>query len=272
LGVPALGVAGAAWSNTISTTIAFAGLLARFLLDGRATGRIVPPLRLAELGRTLRYGLPSGLNWFFEFLAFSFFVNVVVAGLGTTSLAGLMAVIQIYSVSFMPAFGIASAGAILVGQAIGASEKDQVPAIVRLTLFTTAAWEGLIGLAYLLAPVLLFKPFAPFGPEGDALRRVGARMLMLSAAWQLFDAAAATLGEALRAAGDTVFAMWARTLLAWAFFAPASYLTIGYLGWGHDGAVFWLVAYLALLAAALGMRFQSGAWRQFRVTVPLVAS
>jgi len=121
LGAPALGVEGAAWASTIATTIAFVGLSARFLYDGRILGRVVPRLHAAELRRMLRYGLPSGFNWFFEFMAFSFFVNVVVAGLGTTSLAGMMAVLQINSVSFMPAFGIASAGA-------SSSARRSVPA------------------------------------------------------------------------------------------------------------------------------------------------
>ncbi|MGH7899411.1 MAG: MATE family efflux transporter [Candidatus Binatia bacterium] len=269
LGAPALGVAGAAWASTIATTLAFLGLLARFLHDGHVFGPVVPRLRAAELARMLRYGLPSGFNWFFEFLAFSFFVNVVVAGLGTTSLAGMMAVIQINSVSFMPAFGIASAGAILVGQAIGAGAKEQVPSIVRLTFLTAAAWQGLVGLAYLLIPDVLFAPFASGGAEGDALRQVGARMLMLSASWQLFDSAAATLGEALRAAGDTAFTLWARVALAWGLFAPGAYLTVGLLGWGDLGAVAWLVVYIALLAAALYARFRSGAWRRFRLTEAL---
>jgi MATE family multidrug resistance protein len=270
LGAPALGVAGAAWASTIATTIAFVGLFVRFLHDGRAVGRVVPRLHAAELRRMLRYGFPSGFNWFFEFMAFSFFVNVVVAGLGTTSLAAMMAVLQINSVSFMPAFGIASAGAILVGQAIGAGDKDQVPGIVRLTFLTTAVWQGLVGLAYLFVPELLFGPFSPAGEAGDALRAAGASMLMLSAAWQLFDAGAATLGEALRAAGDTAFTLWARTLLAWAFFAPGAYFTVRSLGWGEAGAVWWLVSYLGLLAAALALRFRNGAWRRFRLTERIV--
>jgi MATE family multidrug resistance protein len=146
-----------------------------------------------------------------------------------------------------------------------------VPAIVRLTFLAAGAWQGAVGLAYFLAPEMLFAPFAPTGDAGNDLRSVGARMLALSAAWQLFDAAAATLGESLRAAGDTVFAMWARTVLAWLFFAPASYVTVAHLGWGDGGAVFWLVAYLALLAAVLALRFQSGAWRRFRLTGPVAS-
>ncbi len=270
LGAPALGVAGAAWASTIATTLAFAGLFIRFLRDGRVLGRVLPRLHAAELGRMLRYGLPSGFNWFFEFVAFAFFVNVVVAGLGTTSLAGMMAVFQINSVAFMPGFALASAGAILVGHAIGAAAKDQVPGVVRLTFLTAATWQTIVGLAYLLVPGLLFEAFVPAGPEGDTLRTVGTRLLMLSAAWQLFDSAATTLAEALRAAGDTAFTLWARLVLAWAFFAPGAYFTVGRLGWGDAGAVFWLVAYLGLLAAALWARFRSGAWRRFRLTERIV--
>ena len=132
LGAPALGVRGSALASVAATTIAFAGLVAVFVAQGRRQGT-PRPLALAELGRLLRFGLPSGFNWFFEFLAYAFFVNVIVTGLGTTSLAALMAVIQLNSVAFMPAFGIASAGAILVGQAIGAARRDAVPRLVLLT-------------------------------------------------------------------------------------------------------------------------------------------
>jgi MATE family multidrug resistance protein len=93
-------------------------------------------------------------------------------------------------------------------------------------------------------------------------------MLMLSAAWQIFDAAATTLGEALRAAGDTAFPMWARLVLAWVIFTPGSYLTVRRLDWGANGAAFWLVLYLGLLAVALTLRFKAGAWRRMRLTEP----
>ena len=82
LGAPAMGVHGAALSSTMSTFICFGLLLARFLRDGRAAGPIVPRLHLRELLRMLRFGIPSGFNWFFEFAAFIVFINVVVAGPG----------------------------------------------------------------------------------------------------------------------------------------------------------------------------------------------
>ena len=45
----------------------------------------------------LRFGLPTGFNWFFEFSAFVFFVNVVVAGLGTDALAAMNSVLPLNS-------------------------------------------------------------------------------------------------------------------------------------------------------------------------------
>jgi MATE family multidrug resistance protein len=267
LGFPAMGVNGAALSSTISTYLAAGAFFMVFLRDGRAAGKIFPRLHLRELGRMLRFGIPSGLNWFFEFFAFIFFINVVMAGLGTTALAALMAVMQVNSVSFMPAFGLASAGAILVGQAIGAGAKDQVPGIVRLTFLTVAVWQGAVGLTYLVAPRLLLTAFA--GPEAAAFHQAGVRMLMLSAAWQLFDAAATTLGEALRAAGDTAFAMWARIAIAWAIFTPGSYISVRTLGGGDVAAVLWMIFYLGLLAGTLFLRFRGGAWRKFELTEPV---
>ncbi len=219
LGAPALGVRGAALASAISTTLAFLGLLAVFLREGRrggGSGR----LRGGELLRVVRYGVPSGLNWFLEFLAFAFFTNVVVAGLGTTSLAALMAVIQVNSVAFMPAFGVASAGAILVGQAIGAGAKDRVPGLVGLAFAVAGAWQALVGLVYLVVPDLVLAAFAQDPGSAQELLAAGRRMLLLSVGWQLFDAAASVLAEALRAAGDTTFTLWARVVIAWAVFAP----------------------------------------------------
>jgi MATE family multidrug resistance protein len=275
LGLPAMGVAGAALASTLSTWLAFAGLLAVFVLEGRreqAASPRPPRLALHELLRMLRFGAPSGLNWFFEFASFLFFVNVVVAGLGTTALAGFMAVIQVNTVSFMPAFALASAGAILVGQAIGAGAKGEVPRLVRLTFVAAAVWECAVGVLYVALPEVLFAPFAR-GPDpaaAAALLEIGARMLALSAAWQLFDAAAAAVGECLRGAGDTAVPMWARLGLAWLVFAPGSWILVRVLGGGPLTAMASLVGYLGLLALVLWLRFRSGAWRRIELVEPAV--
>jgi MATE family multidrug resistance protein len=193
---------------------------------------------------------------------------VVVAGLGTISLAALMAVIQVNSVAFMPAFGLASAGAILVGQAIGAGRRDAVPRLVGLTFAVAAAWQSLVAAAYLAAPELVLSAFARDPATAGDLLVAGRRMLVLSAAWQLFDAGANVVAEALRAAGDTAFPMWVRIALAWLLFAPGSFVSVRVLGAGDTAAVGWLVLYLFALALFLLLRFLSGAWRRIALVEP----
>lgn len=272
LGAPALGVTGAAWASVIATWAGF-GLLALVFARGRnkhPTPTEQPArlgLRWSEMVRMLRFGVPNGINWFLEFAAFTFFINVVVGSLGTVSLAAIMVVMQINSVSFMPAFGLSSAGAILVGQAIGKDQRDDVPAIVRRTLTVAAIWQCTVGALYLIMPATLMSWFVPPTENAAALLGVGTTILALSAAWQLFDAAALTLGEALRAAGDTAWSMWVRMGLAWVAFVPGAWLAVHVLEGGVVAAVLCIVAYLMVLAAALTYRFHiSRAWRHIDMT------
>lgn len=267
-GAPAMGVTGSALASTLATYTAFFGLWAMFLWEGRRLEKSTHSLR--EFRRMLRFGIPSGFNWFFEYMAFNFYVNVVVAGLGTTALAALMSVLQINSVSFMPAFGLCSAGAILVGQAIGSGQKDDVPKTVRLTFITAASYQCAVGLLYIAIPGWLFAPFVREGVSTPELMVLGTRMLALSAAWQLFDATVNALAESLRAAGDTAWVLWARTLTAWGIFAPGAYFSVHHFGGTEVSAILWLVLYLALLAGALALRFRSGAWRRITLVEPSV--
>ncbi|HEX7624461.1 MAG TPA: MATE family efflux transporter, partial [Anaeromyxobacteraceae bacterium] len=166
-------------------------------------------------------------------------------------------------------FALASAGAILVGQAIGGGRKGEVPRTVRVTFLAAGGWQSLAGLCYLAAPGILLAPFARDPATAAPLLAAAIPMLRLSVAWALFDAAAATLSEALRAAGDTAWALGARVVIAWAVFAPGSWFTVRVAG-GHAEqlAVGWMVLYLGLLAGALWLRFRSGAWRRIALLEP----
>lgn len=272
LGIPALGIAGAAWASVLATAIAFVGLLVAFLRHaGEPQPAPVGRLRVSELWRVVRFGGPSGLNWFLEFGAFMYFIDVVVAGLGTSALAGFMAVMQLNSMSFMPAFGIASSGAVFVGQAIGADRKDDVGHTVRLTLIAAAVWQGAVGVLYVVIPALLLSPFARGEGMAASLVVVAIPMLRVSAAWQLFDSVASVLAEALRAAGDTTFPLVARIVIAWVFFTPVASLVVGRTG-SSVVATLVVVGYIGMVALVVAWRFRRGTWRSIALVehAPLV--
>jgi MATE family multidrug resistance protein len=267
LGAPVMGVRGAAVASVVASYLGFGFLAVAFLLrrggapKARATG-----LSLRELGRVLRFGLPNGLNWFLEFAAFQLFVNGVLASLGDEVVAALNVVIAVNSVAFMPAFGLASAGAILAGQAIGRDAHDAVWPQVKVTLLCTMVWMGAIGLVYAAFPGRVLSLFA--SGEASKLVAIGTTMLVISAAWQLTDAISMTLSETLRAAGDTAWIAGARILLAWGVFTPSAFLIVTRAGGGPNGAMLCLVGYLALLATALALRFRSGAWKKIVLIEP----
>jgi len=264
LGAPALGVAGAAWASVIASWLGFAFLAVAFWLrlGGAPRGR-AKNLTGVEFRRVVRFGLPNGFTWFLELAAFQVFVNVVLARLGDEPVAALNAVLAINSISFMPAFGLASAGAILTGQAIGRGARDAVWPQVKITLLCTTSWMCLIGLLYFVAPTRVLSLFDSKGLSPN-LVVLGSTMLALSAAWQVFDALGITLSEALRSAGDTKWIAIMRLVLAWFVFAPTAYLVVE-LGGGAVGAMICLVGYFGLVALATTLRFRSGAWRSIEL-------
>jgi MATE family multidrug resistance protein len=267
LGAPAMGVNGAALASTIASFLGFGFIAFGFWRRwggaprARATG-----LSLRELGRVMRFGLPNGMNWFLEFAAFQLFVNGVLANLGDATVAALNVVIAINSISFMPAFGLASAGAILAGQAIGRGDRSAVWPQVKVTLACTMTWMGAIGVLYLVFPGDVLSLFS--SARSGELVAIGTSMLVISAAWQLTDAVGMTMTETLRAAGDTAWPATARLVLAWLLFTPAAFLVVLRFAGGPIGAMLCLVGYLGLLATALAWRFRTGAWKQIELIEP----
>jgi len=267
-GAPALGVDGAAWAAVIGSWLGFAFLVLAFTRGwGGAPRAGTLNVSRREFGRVVRFGLPNGFNWFLEFAAFQVFVNFVLSNLGDQVVAGLNAVLAVNTIGFMPAFGLASAGAILAGQAIGRGARDEVWPQVKTTLLCTMTWMGAIAVFYIAIPAQILRLFDSRG-QSHELVAVGTTMLLISAAWQLFDAISLTLAETLRAAGDTFWTAAARLILAWLVFTPAAILVVIVWDGGAVGAMLCLVGYLALLAAALAYRFRAGAWRRIELIEP----
>ena len=127
LGAPALGVAGSAWATVIARIGMTATLLVVILYRerGRKPGVLAPPWRI-DRGRMrllVSLGLPAAMQITLEVGVFA--AATALAGrLAPTSLAAHQIAINIVSFTFMVPLGVASAGAVRVGQAIGRRDHE----------------------------------------------------------------------------------------------------------------------------------------------------
>jgi MATE family multidrug resistance protein len=262
LGLPAWGIAGAGVATSIAEWVGVAVLviaLSRRRVAERFSTRPVRPDARA-IRRFLRTGAPIGGQWFLDMAAFAIFTTLV-AQMGTAAMAATQATISLLSVSFMQAIGIGLATTTLVGRYKGAGD---LPAAVRSyhsALKLALGLAGLVAALFVLAPEALARLYTS---DAEVLR-LARPLFALAAAFQLFDALQIVAGGALRGAGDTRWPFLVQTLLAWLLRLPLVWLFAFALEKGVVGAWYAEFSFVLALAAVLGWRLRSGAWKTVRI-------
>jgi MATE family multidrug resistance protein len=261
LGAPPLGVIGAAWATTLSRW-----LLALLLLG--LTWRTLKPYLLpirpevwqwAPLGRMLRLGVPIGCQYTLEFGAFAF-VALMMGWLGTRAIAGHQVAINLASLTFMVPLGVAEAGSILVGHAVGRGDLPGTRGAAP------AALHSGIGFMSCTAGVLLTQP-GPLTPQYTAeasVAVVAMALIPLAGVFQVFDGTQVVAGGILRGLGETKVAMLVNLLGYWFFGLPVSYLLGFVMGLGPRGLWYGLVLGLAAVATILLVRVRMALSRERR--------
>ena len=134
LGFPALGIEGAAIATAIGT---FVSCMIAFWFATRPDGYLRFRLKIPRFDRNTLSGLAKvGSSSMVESvcLRLGFLLNAkLIAGIGTAEMAAYQIVQSSTSLSFTLGDGISTAGATLVGQALGARRKDVAMANVRIS-------------------------------------------------------------------------------------------------------------------------------------------
>ncbi len=218
-------------------------------------------------------GVPLGVHMMFDVGAFAMF-QLMVGKLGAVPGASTQIAMILTSLGFLPVAGLNFAAASLVGQSIGAGDKDWAArvgsACVKLAFGYMAVWAILFATAG--GPLSsIFVDSAD--PNAAAVVELSAALLLIAAGYQLFDALNLGCLGCLRGAGDVVVPTVALLVLAWCLFVPLSHILIfeegeGWVdflpqyGLGARGG--WIAAFIhiTLLGSFLLLRWKSGAWRK----------
>ncbi len=261
LGAPALGVAGAAHATWITRWLMVL-LIAWFAW--RDLGPTLRPWRpesfaLRPLGALIALGAPIGLQLSAEGLAFGF-TGVMMGWLGTTTLAAHQVTLNMASLTFMVPMGVAGAGAVMVGRAVGAADmaaarRDAVAAIV-----CGVGFMGLTATAFIALPGVLAALYTT-DAETIALVLV---LLPIAGVFQVFDGTQVVSAAILRGTGDTRIPMILHLLSFWAVAIPLGALLCFTLDWGATGLWWGLTAGLASAAVLQLARVRSRLGRDVR--------
>lgn len=261
LGLPALGVEGAGWATTASRTY-MAGFLLVFAIrrdlktdKGLIRTSLIP--RLDAMRRLLKLGLPAAFQVTLEIGVFAM-ATVLAGTLDPVSLAAHHVAIGIAGVSFMIPLGLASAGAVRVGQALGRGEPAAASRAGWLALMLGAAFMTTAALVMVSFPRALSSVFT----TDSAVIAKAAGLMIFAAAFQLFDGLQGVSTGAMRGVGDTKTPMLCNLVAHWGIGLPLGYL----LTFHADMGVFGLWIGLALGLGVAGT-FLSLAWRRKAVAL-----
>jgi MATE family multidrug resistance protein len=260
LGMPAMGVRGAALATVFSRIFMAAALLGFAWRYERRRGhplfqRWAAPslLRLREL---VRLGLPAAGQILMEVGAWNT-VTLAAGWLTPVALATHQIVYNYAALTYMVPLGISAAAAVSVGHAAGAGDPARARRAGWMALGLGTGFMLLAAVVFLLAPAPLIALYT----RDPQVMAVGPRLLMLAAAFQIFDGIQTVCTGALRGLGETRIPMLANLIGYWPLGLPLGLTLCFVFHWGVFGLWIGLTLALVVVASTLLRRWHMDAER-----------
>lgn len=222
------GVFGAALASLISRVLGAAAIT--FLLTNNARQIYYEELHKIKfkweyIKKILYIGVPTGIeNSIFQIG--KILVASMIAGFGTVSITANAIAGNLASIQIIPGSAIGMAMVTVVGQCVGARDKEGAKRYTKkLMLITYIAMWAITGLiALLLNPIL-----AAYSLSAETAALTTEVFFVHGVCALVIWAPAFALPNALRAAGDVKFTMWSSLICMWVFRIACSYiLAIGF--------------------------------------------
>ncbi len=257
LGAPRLELDGAGVATLLARLVMLAAMI-WWCVRSPAVREWVPvhwfrPPKWATVRDLVRIGLPASLQLLAEVSAFVM-ATLVIGTLGPAALASHQVAITCAATIFMVPLGLSMALTVRMGEAWGAQQR------ARLRLILVSGW----GLALLFtagsAQLFLFfnHTIAGWFLTDRAVVALAAKLLLVSAAFQVSDALQVSSGGALRGLADVKIPALLAFFAYWVISIPLGWVLVFPLGLGVAGMWWGLTAGLTITAIALGRRV----WRK----------
>jgi MATE family multidrug resistance protein len=263
------GVAGAAWATVVAQVVGASCYVALILRAryrrefGTLSGwRLDPALML----RLLRFGLPTGLQFSLEVLAFAIFL-MLVGRIGAQQLSATAIAFNLNGLVFVPMLGLGVAVSAVVARHLGAERPDLAERSVWSALGISFVYMGACGLLYLGLPRLLLAPYAAGADPGAfaPVEELAIVLLRFVAFYSIFDMANLITAAGLKGAGDTTYPMTLTIGLSVVALLGPTWIACEVLGLGVFAAWWAATAYVLALGILMLRRFRAGRWKSLRL-------
>jgi MATE family multidrug resistance protein len=249
-GVPALGIAGAAWATVLSRIYMALFLLSAIVVAERgfAIRLFDVPVRfeLRRFRRLVALGFPAAMQAGLEVGVFA--AATVFAGrFSPAQVAAHQISMNMAAVSFMVPLGLASAAAVRVGHAVGRKDPVGTARSGWTAILIGVCFMAFAATVFVTAGRLLVGAFT----HDTSVVAVGVVLLRVAAIFQLFDGLQGVTTGVLRGVGDTHTPMIWNLAGHWAFGLPLGYWLAFTRQWNVLGLWVGLSAGLIVVGAVL---------------------
>ena len=194
----------------------------------------------------LQLGVPAAGNAFLEVAIFAA-VTMMAGRLSETSGAAHQVVLQLASLTFMLPFGLSGAASVVVARAVGEHSFLRIRFFAHRTLYMATSIMIASALLFVFIPDRLIG----FFDVSEEVHQVAKKILIIAAAFQIFDGLQVTAIGILRGLGNTKITFYGNAIGHWFVGMPVAWFSCFYLENGLRGLWHGLLCGLAAVSTLM---------------------
>jgi putative MATE family efflux protein len=233
-GMPEMGAEGAGFATFLANVFGAVLYLRLGLKYGKPYGYFAVRPKFSEMPGVLRLAIPAGMQQLLDVAALTVTYSIV-GMVGTAELACYSVLINFISVVGLPAWGLGTAGATLIGQALGRKDVPDATQWAWDTIRIGMIAMAVMGLPFWIMPDTLLSIWI-HDEETRSLAIWPARILGLMI---MFNGVGYMLAMMLNGAGDVRRVTLVNLFTQWLILVPGAWLAGPTLGFGLIGI--WMV-------------------------------
>lgn len=254
LGFPAMGVVGAGWATFISR-IFMAIIMFYYVWNSKRYKRYklsfdFKKLSFPIISKMVNIGVPTGFQFVFETGAFST-AAIMMGWIGVNALAAHQIAINLASISYMMASGLAAAAMVRVGNQLGRNDIKNLREIGFTSFGMVTIF--MLGVGFALITLRNFLPTLYI--DDISVVELTASLLIIAGLFQLSDGIQVVGLGALRGMADVKVPTVITLVAYWVIGLPLGYLLAFHFGMNEHGIWFGLLVGLTCAAIMLVLRF-----------------